>query len=597
MTAATKTTGAEEVRWSLDDIYRGSEDPKFQTDIDSATLRARQFRDRYHGKVATLDANGLRDAVAELEKLTADLMRPSIFAMLRYATDTADPARGALRQRLMELSTVLSAETLFFVLEWVALDDKAAEKLLADPVLESYRHHLEAERRYRPFVLSEPEERIMAEKAATSESAWARLFEELTAEIYPVIDGEEVLWEQAMAMLQQPDRDLRRRAAEAITAALEPGLRTRSFILNTVLLDHATNDRLHKYPTWLSAMNLYNEASDESVNALVDAVTKRYDIPQRYYALKARLLGLEKLADYDRMAPISSDSTFVPWDDARSLVLGAYSSFSGEAGKVIGQFFDKAWIHAASGPSKMTGAFCMTTIPECHPYVLLTYTGERRSVLTLAHELGHALHGYLAGDQTLFNAETPLTLAETASVFGEALTFGRLLEAEPDPKRRLDLLVGRLDDAVATVFRQIAFNRFEDAIHTARRTHGELSVEAISAMWRKTQTAVLGDAVELTEGYNIWWSYIPHFIRTPGYVYAYAFGFLFSLAIFNRYLKEGEAMIEPYLSLLRAGGSDSPEALAKRVGLNVADPKFWEGGLDSLDALLTEAEELAEQVD
>lgn len=239
----------------------------------------------------------------------------------------------------------------------------------------------------------------------------------------------------------------------------------------------------------------------------------------------------------------------------------------------------------------------MTTIPECHPYVLLTYTGERRSVLTLAHELGHALHGYLAGDQTLFNAETPLTLAETASVFGEALTFGRLLEAEPDPKRRLDLLVGRLDDAVATVFRQIAFNRFEDAIHTARRTHGELSVEAISAMWRKTQTAVLGDAVELTEGYNIWWSYIPHFIRTPGYVYAYAFGFLFSLAIFNRYLTDGEAMIEPYLSLLRAGGSDSPEALAKRVGLDVADPKFWEGGLDSLDALLTEAEELAKQVD
>lgn len=596
MATATKTTGAEEVKWSLDDIYRGSEDPKFQTDIDSATRAARQFRDKYHGKVASLDAQGLHDAVAELEKLTADLMRPSIFAMLRYATDTADPARGALRQKLMELSTVVSAETLFFVLEWVAVDDETAEKLLEDPVLENYRHHLRSERRYRPYVLSEPEERIMAEKAATSESAWARLFEELTAEIYPVIDGEEVLWEQAMALLQQPDRDLRRRAAEAITAALEPGLRTRAFIMNTILLDHATNDRLHNYPTWLSAMNLYNEASDESVNALVNAVTKRYDMPQRYYALKARLLGLDKLADYDRMAPISSEETFLPWDDARSLVLGAYSSFSGEAGNIVGQFFDKAWIHAASGPTKMTGAFCMTTIPECHPYVLLSYTGERRSVLTLAHELGHALHGYLAGEQTLFNAETPLTLAETASVFGEALTFGRLLESEPDPKRRLDLLVGRLDDAVATVFRQIAFNRFEDAIHTARRTHGELSVEAISALWRKTQTAVLGEAVELTDGYGIWWSYIPHFIRTPGYVYAYAFGFLFSLAIYNRYLNEGEALIEPYFSLLRAGGSDSPEALAKRVGLDVADPKFWEGGLDSLDALLTEAEELAKQV-
>ncbi|HVL52470.1 MAG TPA: M3 family oligoendopeptidase, partial [Actinomycetota bacterium] len=396
--------------------------------------------------------------------------------------------------------------------------------------------------------------------------------------------------------LQQPDRDLRRRAAEAITEALKPGLRTRSFILNTVLLDHATNDRLHGYPNWLSSMNLYNEASDEAVNALVDAVTKRYDIPRRYYALKAKLLGLDKLADYDRMAPISDDPTFVSWDQAKDVVLNAYNSFSPDAGKIIGDFFERKWIHAAQAPTKMTGAFCMTTIPGAHPYVLMSYTGERRSVLTLAHELGHGLHGYLAGDQTLFNAETPLTLAETASVFGEALTFGKLLAAEEDPKRRLGLLVGRLDDSVATVFRQIAFNRFEDAIHNARREHGELAPEDISKMWLQTQRDVLGDSVEISEGYQLWWSYIPHFIRTPGYVYAYAFGFLFSLAIYQRYLKEGEALIEPYLDLLRAGGSDSPEELAKRVGLDVSDPNFWAEGLQSLDALLTEAEDLAKAV-
>jgi oligoendopeptidase F len=596
MATATKQTGAEEVRWSLEDIYRDPDDPKFEADIESATSAAKRFRERYRGRVANLDAQGLRDAVAELEALTGDLMRPSIYAMLRYATDTADPARGALRQKLMELSTVLSAETLFFVLEWVDVDDEAAEKLLGDPLLDAYRHHLRAERRYRPYVLTEPEERMLAEKQATSQSAWARLFEELTAGIHPVVDGREMLWEQAMALLQQPDRDLRRRAAEAITEALKPGLRTRSFILNTILLDHATNDRLHGYPTWLSAMNLYNEASDESVRALVDAVTRRYDIPGRYYALKARLLGVDKLADYDRMAPVSIEDTFVPWQDATSLVLGAYGSFSPEAGRIIGEFFEKRWVDAAPGSTKMTGAFCMTTIPQCHPYVLLSYTGERRSVLTLAHELGHALHGYLAGEQTLFNAETPLTLAETASVFGEALTFGKLLESERGPKRRLDLLVGRLDDSIATVFRQVAFNRFEDAIHTARRTQGELSVEAISDMWRTTQSAVLGEAVEMSEGYDIWWSYIPHFIRTPGYVYAYAFGYLFSLAIYNRYLKDGDVLIEPYLDLLRAGGSDSPEALAKRVGLDVSDPSFWEGGLESLDSLLTEAEELAKQI-
>ncbi|HEX2054690.1 MAG TPA: M3 family oligoendopeptidase [Actinomycetota bacterium] len=596
MSTATKSTGAEDVVWNLDDIYRGAEDPKFSTDIDAAKLAARNFRDKYYGKVGQLTAAGLRNAVAELEKLTADLMRPSIYAMLRYATDTADPARGALRQRMLEMSTVLSSETLFFVLEWVAVDDDRAQRLLNDPDLEKYRHHLAAERRYKPYVLSEPEERILAEKAATSQSAWARLFEELTAEIRPVVDGEPLIWEQAMSLLQQPDRDLRRRAAEAISEALQPGLRTRNFILNTILLDHATDDRLHGYPTWLSSMNLYNEASDDAVNALVDAVTKRYDIPRRYYALKAKLLGLDKLADYDRMAPLGDDPTFVSWEDARNLVLDAYASFSPEAGRIISEFFDKRWIHAAQGPTKMTGAFCMTTIPDAHPYVLLSYTGERRSVLTLAHELGHGLHGYLAGNQSLFNAETPLTLAETASVFGEALTFGKLLQAEEDPKRRLALLIGRLDDSIATVFRQIAFNRFEDAIHNARREQGELAPEQISEFWLRTQKDVLGDSVEITDGYKIWWSYIPHFIRTPGYVYAYAFGFLFSLAIYQRYLKEGESLIEPYLGLLRAGGSDSPESLAKQVGMDLSDPNFWAGGLESLDALLKEAEELARTV-
>lgn len=597
MSTATKTTGAETVVWNLDDIYHGAEDPKFSTDIDAAKLAAGKFRDKYHGKVGQLTAAGLRNAVAELEKLTADLMRPSIYAMLRYATDTADPSRGALRQRMLEMSTVLSSETLFFVLEWVAVDDDRAERLLNDPDLEQYRHHLKAERRYKQYVLSEPEERILAEKAATSQSAWARLFEELTAEIRPVVDGRQLVWEQAVSLLQQPDRDLRRRAAEAITEALKPGLRIRNFIMNTILLDKATDDRLHGYPSWISSMNLYNEASDEAVSALVDAVTKRYDIPRRFYALKARLLGLDKLADYDRMAPLGDDPTFVSWEEARELVQDAYSSFSPEAGRVISEFFDKRWIHAAQGPTKMTGAFCMTTIPDAHPYVLLSYTGERRSVLTLAHELGHGLHGYLAGEQSLFNAETPLTLAETASVFGEALTFGKLLAAEDDPRRRLGLLVGRLDDSVATVFRQIAFNRFEDSVHNARREQGELAPEQVAQFWLKTQRDVLGDAVELSDGYALWWSYIPHFIRTPGYVYAYAFGFLFSLAIYQRYLKEGEALIEPYLGLLRAGGSDSPEALARQVGMDVSDPNFWAEGLESLDALLKEAEELAKTLE
>jgi oligoendopeptidase F len=323
-------------------------------------------------------------------------------------------------------------------------------------------------------------------------------------------------------------------------------------------------------------------------------VIARYDIPQRYYRLKAKLLGLDRLADYDRMAPILATSTPTSWDEARSIVLDAYSSFSPVTGAIVSDFFERRWIDAAVRPNKQSGAFCATTIPDVHPYVLLSFTGERRSVLTLAHELGHGVHGVLAGEQGLFNAQTPLTLAETASVFGEALTFQRLLAAEDDPNRRLELLVGRLEDAIATTFRQVAMNRFEDGIHNGRRK-GELAPDRFNELWMDVQRAMLGDAVDITDNYKIWWSYIPHFVGAPGYVYAYAFGYLFSLAIFRRYEKEGPAIVGPYLDLLRAGGSDTPEVLAKIVGLDLADPGFWAEGLEAVDQLLAEAEALAEK--
>ncbi|MGH2768384.1 MAG: M3 family oligoendopeptidase, partial [Actinomycetota bacterium] len=363
-----------------------------------------------------------------------------------------------------------------------------------------------------------------------------------------------------------------------------------------ILLDKSVDDRLRRYPHWLAERNLANEASDEAVRALVEAVAARYDIPRRYYRLKAVLLGLDRLADYDRMAPIGSSSTLVPWEEAREIVEGAYSSFSPATGGIVRDFFERRWIDAAMRPNKAPGAFCLTTLPGVHPYVLLSYTGERRSVLTLAHELGHGVHGALASGRGLFNAQTPLTLAETASVFGEALTFRRLLEAETRPQARLELLAGRLEDAIATVFRQIAMHRFEDALHAARRAQGELAPETIGDLWISTQRDMLGEAVELTEGYRYWWAYIPHFIGTPGYVYAYAFGYLFSLAIFRRYEEEGSAVVDPYLELLRAGGSDAPEALAAIVGLDLRDPGFWARGLEAVEGLVGEAEAAAEAV-
>ncbi len=346
------------------------------------------------------------------------------------------------------------------------------------------------------------------------------------------------------------------------------------------------------YPTWISSRNLANEATDEAVQALVDAVVSRYEIARRYYRLKARLLGLDRLAHWDRFAPLTQDTVRVPWEDARELVVGAYADFSPDAGETVEEFFRRSWIDGPVREDKRTGAFCATTVPGVHPYVLMNYTGDRRSVLTLAHELGHGLHGALAQPLGLFNASTPLTTAETASVFGEALVFKRLLAAEDDPKLRLDLLTGRLEDAIATTFRQISMNRFEDRVHTARRKSGELSPDGISELWLDAQLELFDDSVQ-TEGYAAWWSYVPHFAGVPGYVYAYAFGYLFALAIFRRYEAEGDALVEPYFELLRAGGSQSPEKLAEIVGLDLADPAIWASGLDALATELDEAEALA----
>jgi oligoendopeptidase F len=331
------------------------------------------------------------------------------------------------------------------------------------------------------------------------------------------------------------------------------------------------------------------------VQALVDAAVARYDVPQRYYRLKAKLIGLDRIAFYDRFAPIGEDPTKVPWDDAKDMVVSAYADFSPQTGDIIERFFEARWIDAPVRDNKRTGAFCATSIPDLHPYILMNYTGDRRSILTLAHELGHGLHGVLANPLGLYNADTPLTTAETASVFGEALTFKRLLAQEEDPQRRLNLLAGRIEDSIATVFRQIAMNRFEDAIHTERRNVGEVSVERVEELWLETQTTMFADSVDI-DGYGIWWSYIPHFMSTPGYVYAYAYGFLFALAIFRRYEQEGDAMVEPYLDVLRAGGSKSPEELAEMVGLDLTDPRIWESGIEALAAELDQAEALAAEI-
>ena len=593
--ATTELTGAEDVAWDLGDLYDGPDDARIESDIAQAEADAAAFRERYHGKVAELDAQALADAVAEHERIESSVVRPLTYAHLLFATNMADPARGALVARLGEKAAALETQLLFFPLEWAAVPDDAADAVLADEALDHWRHHLLSARKFRPYLLTEPEEKVVTEKTVSGVAAWSRLYEEQLGALRVSLDGQEVSLETAMARLYDTDRDVRRTAAEAITEALGPGLRTRTFVFNTILVDKSIDDRLRGYPTWISSRNLANETTDEAVEALIEATTSRYDVAQRYYRLKARLLGLERLDHFDRMAPIAADTSKASWEDARTIVVEAYSDFSDEAGGIVARFFDDSWIDGPVRPDKRTGAFCATTVPGVHPYILMNYTGDRRSILTLAHELGHGLHGVLSQPLGYFNSSTPLTTAETASVFGEALTFERLLAEEDDPRRRLDLLAGSIEDAIATTFRQIAMNRFEHAVHTERRDQGELASERIGELWIEAQTALFGDSVSV-EGYTPWWSYIPHFTGSPGYVYAYAYGYLFSLAIYRRYVQEGDAMVEPYLELLRAGGSRSPEELARLVGLDLTDPAIWASGIDALAEELDEAERLAAEI-
>ena len=580
--------------WDLAPLLEGEEDrARAESMLDEAKERATRFSETYAGKVAELDAEGLRTAMYELEVINELIGRVGSYASLRFATDTADPARGALLQLVQERATEIETLLLFFELDWAKLDDDRARELLASADLDRYRHHLESVRRYRPHLLSESEEKVLTEKSISSNSAWARLFGEVVSALRVGLDDDELTLDVALSRLQWADRDIRRGAAGAVSAALEPGLRTRAFIYNTLVYDKSVEDRLRKYPHWLASRNLANEASDESVMALIEAVRHRFDIPQRWYRLKAKLIGVEKLADYDRSAPVLATDITYSFGEARELVLDTYQSFAPVAGDVTRRFFDERWIDAPPRPHKRGGAFCAYTVPSVHPYVMLNFTAQRRDVLTMAHELGHGLHAALAQPQGVFHQSTPLTLAETASVFGEALVFGRLLADTSDEEQRLGLLAERIDGAIATVFRQMAMNRFEHLVHTRRRSEGELSADRIGELWVESQRELFGDSVEITEGYRMWWSYVPHFINTPGYVYAYAYGLLLALSVYSRYLDEGESFVPRYLELLSAGGSRSPEQLADIVGIDLTDPGFWDAGLALVEQQLSEAEELA----
>lgn len=590
-----KTTGAESVTWSLTDLYDDSQ--SLQSSLEAVAERADEFAERYHGQISKLEADELANALDTLEDIQDDVGRAYSYAYLTWSTNTNEETSGAQLQQVKEAYTRIRQKLLFVEVEWANVDDERATMLLESEALAPYRHFLEVEYQQKDYVLTEPEEKILSEKEVTGSGAWTRYFDETMGAARYTLDGEEVTQQEILSKLYEPDRDLRKRAALAFTEGLTDQSRTLTYIFNTILADKASTDRLRRLEHWMKSRNLSNEVDDETVDALIDAVTSRYDLVARFYSLKRKLLGLDEMFDYDRYAPVGEADSRYDWDQARGLVLDAYGDFHPVMGDTAARFFDENWIDAAVADGKRSGAFSHGTVPSAHPYVLMNYTGRSRDVQTLAHELGHGVHQFVSREQTIFHHGTPLTTAETASVFGEMLVFQRLMQREDDPKNQLAMLVSKIDDTIATVFRQIAMNRFENRIHTARRTEGEIPASRFSEMWIETQNAMFEGSVTLGEHYRHWWSYIPHFLHTPGYVYAYAFGELLVLALYSRYQEAGDGFAESYMDLLAAGGSDWPHRLVEPLGVDLTDLSFWKNGLGEIEALIERAESLAESVE
>jgi oligoendopeptidase F len=576
------TTG---VIWNLHDLYASLDDPAIAEDIGRCETEAAGLESRYQGKVAELDADGLLTLVSNLEKLEVTMGRLGTFAFLNFTTQTKSAPAGAFLQKMREVGSRIGKRVVFFELEWSKMEQEKATALLSSPALAHYRHYLESLRRYAPHLLSDAEEKLLIERGPVGRSSWNNLFDKLMGHLK--FGKDQRSEEEVLADLYSADREMRRQAADDLTQGLQSQMHILTHTFNTLLADKMIDDRLRKHDSWISSMNLANELEDRTVKALIQAVTSRYDIPQRYYRLKRQLLNLHELTDYDRYAPLPHlPTTTVSWEECRQLVTKAFRGFSPKMAEIASFFFDRNWIHAPLLDGKRGGAFAHSCIPEVHPYVMVNYTGNIRDVSTVAHELGHGVHQYLAAERGYLNSHTPLVLAETASVFGELLLFNHQLELIEEKTERQAFVCQKLESIFATVFRQVSMNRFEDRVHTARRDQGELAAEEISRHWLETQRAMFADSVTLREDYGIWWSYIPHFLSTPGYVYSYAFGELLVLALYKLYQQQGQDFVPEYTRLLAAGGSDSPYELLKPFGVDLNDPAFWQGGLQILDEML-----------
>ncbi len=580
-------------RWNLADLYKGPEDAAIETDLIWAQGRAAAFADAYKGRLAALSGDDLGAAVREYEEIGERLGRIMSFAGLKFAENMEDGASARFQQSMQERVTDISTLTLFFTLELNRIDDARLDAQMAESTaLSRYAPWLRDLRAFRPYQLSDELEQALHERHVTGAAAWNRLFEETLAGLRFPVDGEDLTLSGALNKLSEPDRELRKRAAKAVGKGLGDNIKLFSLTYNTLVKDKAIDDKSRGYPRPVSYRNLANQVEDEVVDALVTAVRESFPkLSHRYYKLKAKWFGVDQMDYWDRNAPLptAADRKY-SWNEARDTVLGAYGAFNPDMADIAKQFFDKRWIDAPPTAGKDSGAFAHPTVPSAHPYILLNYHGRSRDVMTLAHELGHGVHQVLAAPQGNLLADTPLTLAETASVFGEMLTFRAMLAGEDDPARRRVMLAGKVEDMLNTVVRQIAFHMFETKVHD-ERAKGELSPERLGEIWMDVQTESLGPAFRYDDEYRHYWAYISHFVHVPFYVYAYAFGDCLVNSLYDVFQGGHPGFQAKYLDMLRAGGTLRHKELLAPFGLDASDPDFWHRGLSMLSGFVDELEQ------
>lgn len=585
--------------WDLSDLYSSPEAPELGRDLSQVADAARNFAAQYRGKLSALvgapqGGEALAEAIRAYEAMEDTLGRAMSYAGLLYATDNTNPVNAKFYGDMQERVTQISTDLLFFTLELNRLEDEAMAAALMAPALAHYAPWLRDQRMMRPYQLSDEIETLLHEKSVSGRGAWNRLYDETLGRLTFDIDGAPVALEAALHHLSDKEPAKREAAAKSLAKVFEANIGTFTLVTNTLAKDKEIEDRWRRFDDIASSRHIANCVEPEVVAALVDAVRKSYpQLSHRYYALKAKWLGLDKLEYWDRNAPLpEADDAHIPWASARETVLTAYRGFTPKMADIAERFFDNGWIDAPLRPGKATGAFAHPTVPSAHPYVLVNYQGKTRDVMTLAHELGHGVHQVLAAGQGTLMADTPLTLAETASVFGEMLTFRKLLADTKDPKRRKAMIAGKVEDMLNTVVRQIAFYTFERRIHTARRK-GELTAEQIGKIWMEVQGESLGPAIHLGEGYETYWCYISHFIHAPFYVYAYAFGDCLVNSLYAVYAQASEGFAERYLDMLSAGGTLRHKELLAPFGLDASDPAFWDKGLSVIRGLIDELEQEA----